>query len=141
MTLEGLLYPSRYVLVFQILQNLPPIKSLGAELSLHSPLLSIFYNSILTEVSNFCSKSISDKFKIKLAIKILKDRSLVQDDEMLYDLLTCGPKKEQVEEIEDIITEELIEYCKDENFTPFLPFWQNDKTQFSKYRYLWSKYL
>lgn len=127
--MEGCLYPSRYILVTEILRRLPSIKSLDHQSS--TPLLSIFCNAILSNVSTICSPTIADSFKIRLTLKILKDRSLIEDVENIYNILTNEIQADtDLITVKNIITDELVEHCKDTNFTPFLPYWQNKQDAF-----------
>ena len=59
-------------------------------------------------------------------LKILKNRGLIQNVEKLATLLI--DEKIPIAEMGDkFATEQLSEYFNDENFNPFLPFWQDPK--------------
>lgn len=121
--LEGCLFPSRYMFLTQLLIRLPKIKLFQNSIS---PLMSIFFNSLFSNLKNVCSKNIQKKFKIRLMLKVLKNRSLILDNEKLSKILINGKISEsETERLK--ISDQIIEYCNDPNFNPFLPFWQNPK--------------
>jgi len=68
-------------------------------------------------------------------LKILKNRGLIQNVEKLATLLI--DEKIPIAEMGDkFATEQLSEYFNDENFNPFLPFWQDPKvSHFSNKEY------
>jgi len=128
--LEGRLFPSRYVLIKAILSQLPPIKTFDVETIHPTPLLSIFFSSMLSNVSAICSKSVSFRFKTQLALRILRNRGLIKDIAILDEVCTNGFSKISEIKLSNVkhkITNEIEEWCKDSNFTPFVPCWQNDQ--------------
>jgi hypothetical protein len=119
--LDGKMYPSRYVLISKILTGLPPIKSTD---STSSPLVAIFTNSILSNVSRLCSRKTSENFKILLTLVCLKQKNMIDDLDSLYSILTSELSKEQKEFSEANSTNEIREHFQDPNFSPLLPFWK-----------------
>lgn len=116
--LEGRISPSRFTMILKVLQSLPDTKSFDLELKTSVARTSLFFSSMLSIVQETCSSIKMRKFKILLALKILKNRGLINDETQIFAALYNDNKNDLAVEI----SENFEEWINDDEFSFFLPF-------------------
>ena len=116
--LEGRISPSRFTMILKVLQSLPDTKSFDLELKTSVARTSLFFSSMLSIVQETCSAMKMRKFKILLALKILKNRGLIKDETHIFAALYNDDKNNLTVEI----SEDFEEWINDDEFSFFLPF-------------------
>ena len=116
--LEGQISPSRFTMILKVLQSLPDTKSFDLELKTSVARTSLFFSSMLSIVQETCSAIKMRKFKILLALKILKNRGLIKDETQIFAALYNDHKNDLTIEI----SEDFEEWINDDEFSFFLPF-------------------
>lgn len=116
--LEGTILPSRFTMVLKVLQSLPDTKSFDLEMKSSVARTSLFFSSMLSTVAQTCAQVKSRKFKTLLALKILRNRGLVNKETEIFEILFNEKKdKSEVE-----VSADFQEWITDTEFSFFLPF-------------------